>query len=313
MKLVKTKLILFAIAFTVLVGLLLGWNYIKTSPQYSLFRMYKTIEAHDYEAFTKYVDVDSLVDNIVEKVLKETEDETTDTQGDAWAELGKSLAEGFISLMKPKLKEEAKIQIKRQIESGEFKKDYQPKNIFKAITSTKVKRDGKVADVILVNEPGDELKLKMRQKDGYWQVFDMDFELESTSEKTEENTQQLKFGERVDIGGNWFLTVGEPILYQSTDVWEKPKEGYRLVATEITYENTSQNRGYFSLSNLKIKDTDNHSYSESIFGGKEPRLQSDDLEAGGKVKGFVSFEILEDAEIQSIVYSGTYKTIVFTK
>lgn len=273
--------------------------------------MYKAVEAHDYETFTRYVDVDSVIDNVVDKALKETEEEAS-VEGDVWAEFGKSLAEGFIALMKPRLKEEAKSQIRKQIESGEFKKNYQPKNLVNAITKIKVKKEGKVADVVLMNEENKELSLKMRKMDRYWQVFDMDFELGEES-KTSGESQQLKFGEKTDIGEGWFLTIQEPELYESSDIWESAKEGYKLVSTEITYENTSEKTDSFSLSNLKVKDTQNHSYSDYLFGGKEPALESGDLEPKGTVKGFVTFEILEDAEVQSVIYTGSYKTIIFSK
>lgn len=304
--------ILIGVVLVLLVGGFIGWSYIKSSPQFSLYKMYQAIEAHDYESFTKYVDVDSVIDNMLDKALEESKQE--EPVGDEWYELGKSFAEGLIMMMKPRLKEEANAEMRRQIESGEFKKEYKPQNIVKAFTKIRVQKEGKVANMTLTKEDDETLSLKMRKKDGYWQVFDMEFDLpEIETEETEKGAQQLKFGDRADIGKGWYLTVNEPVLYEPTDIWDEPKEGYKLVASEVVYENTSQETNYFSLSNLKLKDVEDHSYSEYLFGGKKPRLESGDLEAGGKVKGFVTFEILEDAEAQSIVYSGTYSTVVFSK
>jgi len=273
--------------------------------------MYQAIEAHDYETFSKYVDVDSVIDNMLDKALEESKEE--EPAGDEWYELGKSFAEGLIMMMKPRLKEEAKTEMKRQIESGEFKKEYKPQNIVKAFTKIKVQKEGKVANVTLTKEDNETLSIKMRKKDSYWQVFDMEFDLPEIEAEETEGAQQLKFGDRADIGKGWYLTVSELVSYEPKDIWDEPKEGYKLVSSEVIYENTSQETGHFSLSNLKLRDTEDHSYSDYLFGGKEPRLESGDLEAGGKVKGFVTFEILEDAEAQSVVYSGTYKTVVFSK
>ncbi len=274
--------------------------------------MYKAVEAHDYETFTKYADVDSVVDNMLDKILEESKQE--EPAGDEWYELGKSFAEGLIMMMKPRLKEEAKSEMRRQIESGEFKKEYKPQNIVKAFTKIRVQKEGKVANVTLTKEDDETFSLKMRKKDGYWQVFDMEFDLpEIETEKTEEGAQQLRFGDRADIGGGWFLTAQEPEVYESSDIWESTKEGYKLVSTEITYENISEETSFFSLSNLKVKDTQNHSYSDYLFGGKEPALESGDLEPKGTVKGFVTFEILKDAEVQSLIYTGAYKTIIYSK
>ncbi|PJE67834.1 hypothetical protein COU95_00330 [Candidatus Shapirobacteria bacterium CG10_big_fil_rev_8_21_14_0_10_40_9] len=174
-----------------LIAGLFGWNYVKSSPQYSVYKMYKAVEAHDYETFTKYVDIDSLVSSLVDKALEETKQkQAQETKGSEWAQLGQSFAEGLIALMKPTLKEQIKEAIKKEIEQGNFKKDYKPANAFKAITQIKVQRDGKIAKITLTNEKKGTLSLRMRQKEGYWQIFDMDFdfsELKSVEEKTQEN------------------------------------------------------------------------------------------------------------------------------
>jgi hypothetical protein len=81
--------------------------------------------------------------------------------------------------MKPTLISTIKSGIKKNIESGDFKLGYQPKDIFKVLTDINIKKDGKVATVTVNSKDNKPLTLKMRKLDNYWQVFDMDLDLSS--------------------------------------------------------------------------------------------------------------------------------------
>jgi len=280
--------------------------------------MYNAVKSHDYATFTKFADIDTIVSNVLDKALAQSQKEqAAKTSGDQWEQLGANFAQGLITAFKPALIQKAKDEVKKQVEEGTFQTSYKPGNMITGFFSIKVQKDGKVANVTVpTQDPKTKpLSLKMRQQNGYWQVFDMNIDLSNAMESPQvtQTTTRVKLGTRTDIGGGWFIAIASPSAYVSNNEFETPKEGNRFVATEITYENTTDQSDTYSLSHLSLKDTDDHSFSYSYMGGKEPQLSNDTLEAKGKVKGFVTFEIPETAQIKSIIYNGTEKTIIFEK
>ncbi len=154
--------------------------YIKSTPQYSLYKMYQSVKNHDYGTFSKFVDVDTLVENLVDKSIEESKKEQEQKGStDEWEQLGNSFAEGLVALMRPSLTAAIKSGIQKNIESGDFKLDYQPKDIFKVLTDIKIKKNGKTATITVNGKDNKPFTFKMRQKDDYWQVFNMDLDLSS--------------------------------------------------------------------------------------------------------------------------------------
>lgn len=175
-----------------LIGGVVGWNYVKSSPQFSLYKMARAIEAHDYETFTKYFDIDSVADNVLDKASKSVEEQVVESSDGVWYELGKSFGEGLLMMMKPAIKEQLRAEIKREIETGNFWEDYRPADVVKAFTGVKVKKEGNVATVTLTANEGEPFSLKMRQKESYWQIFDfaLDFDLPKLSEESSESSKE---------------------------------------------------------------------------------------------------------------------------
>lgn len=310
----KLTLILSGLLGVLLLLAFICWQIVKVSPQYSLYRVYQAIDKHDYETFKKYVDVEGISTNVVDKAIASaTEESKKDTSNnDPFYQLGYTFGIGLVTSMKPQLKEEMITSIKKGVEEGNFKKEYKPKNITDYFSVITVKKDGKVADVVIKTQGKEDLKLKMRDIGGYWQVFDMDLpapKADTSNTSSSETTIQSKFGERVDISQSWFLTVETPEDYKPTG-YSTPKEGNKYVSIKITYENTTDKPDSYSTSNFKLKDNKDFSYSDT-YGGKEPRLESGDLEAKGKVTGYLTFEIPTDNEPLSVVYSGS-KSVMFT-
>lgn len=311
----KKVLLLVIILGLLILGGFSGWGYAKSTPQYSVYKLFRAVKEHDYETFSRYFDADSVIDDAIAKI---TQDSSTSNDLST-EELG--LAQGFLSLLTPALKGQIKSSLRREIENGSFWKDAQPPTVTSAFTDVKVQKKGKVAQVTIINDKGESLKFQMRDKGRYWQVFAIDlddakelFEGTGVTEDSSSQTLTVKFGERASIGEGWFLTVSEPTLYQpSADSFLTPKDGYKFIAIEVVYENTSNTTDYFSLSNLKLKDTEDRAYSEYGFGGREPQLESSGLEAGGRVKGFVTFEIPQDTREKSVVYTGSQATVIFSR
>lgn len=294
---------------------IIGWQ-IKSSPQYSIYQVYQAVSKRDYDKFKKYVNVEDVSNNVIDKALASATEQTkNNTSNDSFYQLGQSFAMGLIISMKPRLKEEMALGIQKAVERGDFKTEYKPRNVFNFFNLVLVKKNGKVADVVIKAQDRDDLKLKMRDKGGYWQVFDMDMTLpktdnSNTASQTENATIQAKFGDKVDITQGWFLTVDVPEVYNSTDSYLGPEEGSKYISVKITYENTTEKQDSYSTYNFKLKDSENFSYDDT-YGGKAPRLDSGNLEAKGKINGYLTFEIPKENEPKSVIYSGS-KSVVFT-
>lgn len=309
----KIKIILIGLLSLFLLTGFVGLQIFKDSPKYSLYQVYKAIDKHDYETFKKYVNVEDVSNNVIDKAFASVEEESKNAavSDDPFSQLGYNIGLGLITQMKPRLKEELISGIKKSVEEGSFKNEYKPKNIINYLTNIKVKKDGKVADVFVKTEGKEDLKLKMRYTNKYWEVFSMDLPTPDSNSDTSssETTIQAKFDEKVSIGSDWFLTVGMPEDYKSNG-YSFVKDGYKYVSIKITYENTTDKPDSYSTSNFKLKDDKDFSYSDT-YGGKEPRIESGDLEAKGKVTGYLTFEIPNDNKPKSIVYSGS-KSVIFT-
>ncbi len=308
------KVIISGIAVILFVTVFLGWKTVKASPQYSVYQIYQATKKHDYEKFKKYVNVDEVSENVVDKVLeKATEETASDTSNDdPFYQLGQSIGLGLIASMKPQLKEQMVTEIKKTVEEGTFQEGYKPKNVLSYFKLVKTEKDGKVATITISSpDEEDELTFKMRNEGGYWQIFDMELPIPESeiSESSSETTYQAQFGERVDIGSGWYLTVEAPEEYMATG-YSSPEAGNKYVAVKITYENTTSTPSSYSTYNFKLKDNEDFSYSDT-YGGREPAIESGDLEANGKVTGYMTFEMPENNEPKSIIYSGS-KSVIFS-
>lgn len=299
-----------------------GWLYITRSPEYSLVLAARAVKNHDYQGFKQYVDVDQIVNDLVNAAVGEVQKQVSeDTEGDPWAQLGAGLGSALIGAYTPQLKEQFTDQVRKGVEEGNFGREGTDANkigFFDFWTKTEVEREGKVVKVTTTNFKLDDDKpfsFKMRQLGGYWQVFSIDLDLSeiaATKAPAEtDTTNRVQFGTRADIGEGWFLTVALPEVYTPVSEFSQPGDGKKYIAVEITYENTSAIKDSFSTSRLTLKDNENHAYTPAIFDTKEPSLSSADLEPGGIVKGYVTYELAANLEPKQVVYSSTHATVVF--
>ncbi len=304
------------------------WQYVIRTPQYSIYQMYKTVQAHDYQSFIKYFDVDSIAENIVDKAFEETKETSKDEAGDnAWYELGKNFAEGLMIMMKPKLKEEFRNEIKKQIEAGDFRTDYDPRNLVKAFTKMKVQKDGTVAQVTLTNDEQKILSLKMRQMEGYWQVFDMDFDTSDlkipegaqptgTNETTTENKYQQMVKDKIIIEAN----IGDAIELSTVNIKVKSateknifnlKYGSPLVAREnakfavfsMEVTNTTKDTFNFQGDSVMLVDSNERTcYPSNDLYSSDGNLVYRDLKPNLKESGILLYEIPNDSEDYALLF-----------
>jgi hypothetical protein len=214
----KRKYILFAMM--ILIGLSsLGYYVYTKSPRYTLAQIKKAIDQHDTQTFEKLVDVESITSSAIDSILEsKIQNGHSDKEG-----IGETIGKGLIKLLKPQLSLIAKQELIKYVETGDFEKQQvsspslQPQvslqNILKQTGSSKanfkgieyVKKEGKIAYVGLTFHNNDyktdmTLDIKMRDRNGYWQIVDFSNlnqylskidELE-TKRMTEVNTPILK-------------------------------------------------------------------------------------------------------------------------
>ena len=155
----------------VLIGL--GYYYwTTTQPIYSLNKVITSVVNKDWTSFQKYVDVDGVGKKFVDQMINGK------FQTGAKQEQITMFSEAISSFAIPQIKD----QIRNQIESTDDSKnmpcllDIDVKTT-KIVSVRQVEKQGKIAIVILnlqSDNVGDfPLKIKMRDKDGYWQVSEI--------------------------------------------------------------------------------------------------------------------------------------------
>jgi len=114
------KFLTIAIVVTAVVGGIIYWQYTRT-PKYSLWQAKKAIEQHDLASFEKYVDVEGVVNSLIDQILEISTEETKPQ--DEWEQLGETIGEGLIMLLKPQLTKILKQQIAEYVETGKFEEE----------------------------------------------------------------------------------------------------------------------------------------------------------------------------------------------
>jgi len=160
------KLIIIAIAVVAIFSS--SYYYFKGTPRYSLWQTKKAIQNHDSISFNKYVDVDRLVASLVDEGSKSIEGEMN-SSADSLGELGKGLVKAFLPAMKDGLKNSINQSIEK-ISDGE-------ENNFAGAKVKEIKREGKSANVTLLNSKNEEIRLSMIQTpERYWKVVGINFD-----------------------------------------------------------------------------------------------------------------------------------------
>lgn len=157
-----------ALLLVALLGAGGGYWYWTGTPQYALRQASAAFEARDLPTFEKYVDVDSLVGSGIDALAAEA---SRDGGGGA---LGAAVAIMFRS----KLQAELENGVRRSVEQGATFEGRDPRKTRFLIGD--VRRDGSLAfgRVTVETRRGAvserlDLELKLRPKDGHWQVVEV--------------------------------------------------------------------------------------------------------------------------------------------
>lgn len=184
------KIIIIVTAITIIILGVGGYYYWKhtTSPKYSLWQAKKAFEQHDLISFEKYVDIEGISNNLIDQMMIMEQEKPKDE----WEALGESIGKGLVELLKPQLGKLTKYQVAKIVETGRFeeeknKKAEESELSFLGIWNKTggeetgfqgikyVKKEGKLAYIglnIFLEKYNANLilDLKMRDKEGYWQV-----------------------------------------------------------------------------------------------------------------------------------------------
>ena len=103
--------------------------------------------------------------------------------------------------------------------------------------------------------------------------------------------------ETIEVGGNSY-TINK-ILDPAPPRWSL-HAGKRLVAIDIT-QVALVNDAYFNPLYFSVQDSDGYVYDRSGSADVEPRFSSGDLNAGQRVRGWVTFEIPSSSTLVSVL------------
>jgi hypothetical protein len=120
-----------------------------------------------------------------------------------------------------------------------------------------------------------------------------------------------KVGDMIESGG---IAVGIASVQKvaKVSIWT-PKAGNTYLVIEAVIQNVSRDTAPYNPLYFKVKDADGFEYTTS-FGGADPALRSGELAKGEKVRGMVTFEVLETSKgfvvsYEPMVIFGGYKAI----
>lgn len=312
-----------AIPIIVIVALIISFLYFKNSPQYSLLQISRAYRNRDLTLAKEYIDIESLSEGLSEEVIKIMNQELNkpSTATNEWERLGEEWARSLISGILPSIKQEVKDEFKNSfIESVEGKSESEYLPVFATVrwndlilpdSNIKVEKAGAIRLVTIPNRRGETLVFRMRKENEKWVIVKWEnlgslakelAKEDLEKQASESKPREVRFGERADMTRGWFLIVSKPEVYIPQNEFEKAKTGNELVSIEVTYENTGSVDGTFDPSNFELKDNEDHRYKRE-YSGRDPILESSFLPPGQTVKGFITYEVLEESEIIEVVYS----------
>lgn len=131
-----------------------------------------------------------------------------------------------------------------------------------------------------------------------------------TGDNSNKKESTGKPDEKIDIGGGFKIIVSKPSDFTPSSSWDKADDGMKYLAVELSYFNESSSSGNVSPSNLTLRDSEGHSYEITYKTEKKPQLESGTVvTAGGTAKGFILYEVPNNANINSAVYSNSDSTV----
>lgn len=156
-----------------LVGVGYGWTF---TPSYSVYRIKRALEAHDYDTFSRYVDVDSVLDHALDEFAGNEEKETDEPAPRGF--LGKALRKGFLKNFARDARPVVKAGLHIVVEQTVRNRDHAlPQIPLAAVFGALVHRrttDGDTVSFPIKIKKGERIQVKARQTpEGLWQVVEV--------------------------------------------------------------------------------------------------------------------------------------------
>ena len=309
-----------------ILSLVIGFLYFRTTPQYTLVKLVKAYKTHDVELAKQYMDIDGLAIQAAEEaanLMREEINKPSETQ-DEWESFGEGLAnmflEGLIPSLKKSVEEGVKKTIIESIEGIEGEK-VEKAPAFEVLTwrdllpggKITVKKEGVLRLLTISDREGELFTFRMKKEDKKWKIVKWenfgnivkDFTSDEIDSKQDNSSsKKAVFGDRVDINTGWFLIVNTPEEYSPSSVYDQAEGENKLVTIEVIYENTSNKEGTYDAANFELKDDEDHRYKRE-YSGKKPELDYSVLPSGEKVKGFITYEIPNNMDVVGVIYSSS--------
>jgi hypothetical protein len=121
---------------------------------------------------------------------------------------------------------------------------------------------------------------------------------QSAEKKTEaKKTQIFKMGDSIKLGDYIINVTNIDNSYKAKNQYMQPKAGNKLVAIEVLYENNTTDKSLdYNPFDWKLFDSQGYNFESGFTEDKDPRLSSGTLNPGGKVRGWITFEVPTDSK-----------------
>jgi hypothetical protein len=92
--------------------------------------------------------------------------------------------------------------------------------------------------------------------------------------------------------------------------YSSPKFGYKFVAVDVKIINNSTYSKYVSAYDFSIKDEEGYDYESTYKETKTPRLAGKTISKGKSLRGWITFEVPEDAQELTLNYEVNYSSTI---
>jgi hypothetical protein len=158
----------------VILTLVVGGSFFlwRSSPGYSVYRIKQALEAHDYELFSRYVDVDQVLDHTLDELGNSQTDDGSDVSLGGF--LGKLMHKEIFKLLSGEAREMTKAGLSLFVEQAVKDRDRPPPQIPVVAPLAAwwlTQRDGDTAHLTFETKKNKPIDVTMRRtSEGIWRV-----------------------------------------------------------------------------------------------------------------------------------------------
>lgn len=125
--------------------------------------------------------------------------------------------------------------------------------------------------------------------------------IEKTAPAVEKQIMMHKPGEEV-IFGDFVVKINKVQDFETTNEFSKLADDMQLIAMEVEYNNRSGKIINSNPLDWSASDNEGFSYRYDLMMAKEPLLNRKIISPGGKVKGWITFQIPKTNKLKSMQF-----------